>query len=53
MGKKAKRATAGGRVHVWTLDEKEDLQECVDQGVDAVISNRPGKVLGWLDKYRD
>lgn len=41
---------AGGQVHVWTVDEKEDLQLCVEQGVDVVISNRPGKVLGWLDR---
>jgi glycerophosphoryl diester phosphodiesterase len=39
---------AGGQVHVWTVDEKEDVQLCVEQGVDVVISNRPGKVLGWL-----
>jgi hypothetical protein len=23
---------------------------CVDQDVDAVISNRPAKVLGWLGR---
>lgn len=39
---------AGGQVHVWTVDEKEDLQVCVDQGVDVVISNRPGKIQAWL-----
>jgi len=37
-------------VHVWTVDEKDDLQVCIDQDVDAVISNRPGKVLGWLGR---
>jgi glycerophosphoryl diester phosphodiesterase len=41
---------AGGQVHVWTVDERNDLDLCVDLGVDVVISNRPGRVLGWLDR---
>ena len=41
---------AGGQVHVWTVDEKDDLQLCIDQGVDVVISNRPGRILAWLDR---
>ena len=41
---------AGGRVHVWTVDEKADLELCVSLGVDAVISNRPARVLGWLGR---
>ena len=41
---------AGGQVHVWTVDEKDDLQVCLDQGVDVVISNRPARVLGWLGR---
>jgi glycerophosphoryl diester phosphodiesterase len=40
----------GGRVHVWTVDERDDLDLCVRLGVDAVISNRPGAVLGWLGR---
>lgn len=43
---------AGGQVHVWTVDEKEDLQLCVDQNVDVVITNRPGRVLAWLGTTR-
>ena len=42
----------GGQVHVWTVDEKDDLQLCLDQGVDVVITNRPGRVLGWLGTTR-
>ncbi len=38
----------GGQVHVWTVDEKSDLELCVEQGVDVVISNRPEKVMEWL-----
>ena len=30
---------AGGQVHVWTVDEKDDLDLCQEQGVDVVISN--------------
>ena len=40
---------AGGQVHVWTVDEKNDLDLCREQGVDVVISNRPGRLLQWLD----
>lgn len=40
----------GGRVHVWVVDEKQDLDLCLEQGVDAVISNRPGTILDWLDR---
>jgi len=39
---------AGGQVHVWTVDEKSDLDLCVQQGVDVVITNRPGRVRSWL-----
>ena len=41
---------AGGQVHVWTVDEKADLDLCVEQGVDVVISNRPGRIRGWLSR---
>ena len=47
-GYAARVHAAGGQVHVWTVDEKEDVQLCVEQGVDVVISNRPGKMLQWL-----
>lgn len=38
----------GGRVHVWTVDERADLELCVTLGVDAVITNRPARVREWL-----
>jgi glycerophosphoryl diester phosphodiesterase len=34
----------GKRVHVWTVDEKDDVRLCLDLGVDAIITNRPGRV---------
>ena len=41
---------AGGQVHVWTVDEREDFDLCMELGVDAVITNRPASVLGWLGR---
>ena len=36
---------AGHRVHVWTVDEPEDVELCLRLGVEAVITNRPRQVL--------
>jgi glycerophosphoryl diester phosphodiesterase len=41
---------AGGRVHVWTVDEAADVELCVSLGVDAIITNRPGRVLRILGR---
>ena len=41
---------AGHRIHVWTVDEMDDVDLCVDLGVDAIISNRPGHVLRHLGR---
>lgn len=38
----------GGKVHVWTVDSMSDVDLCVELGVDAIISNRPGEVLAHL-----
>ncbi len=35
----------GHRVHVWTVDSPEDIDLCLELGVDAIISNRPAAVL--------
>jgi glycerophosphoryl diester phosphodiesterase len=40
----------GNRVHVWTVDEQEDAEYCVELGVDAVITNRPARVRRWLGR---
>ncbi|MBL1067947.1 glycerophosphodiester phosphodiesterase [Streptomyces sp. 7-21] len=32
---------AGHEVHVWTVDEPEDVDLCARLGVDAIITNRP------------
>ncbi len=42
----------GRSVHVWTVDEPEDVRLCLDSGVDAIITNRPAQVrrqLGWRE----
>jgi len=40
----------GHAVHVWTVDEPEDVQRCLDAGVEAIITNRPDAVLGQLGR---
>ena len=43
------RAHAEGRqVHVWTVDERDDVALCLERGVDAIITNRPSDVLSWV-----
>lgn len=39
---------AGNKVHVWTVDEPDDVQLCLNQGVDAIITNKPGFVKGLI-----
>ncbi len=36
---------AGHDVYVWTVDADDDIRLCLELGVDAIISNRPGHVL--------
>jgi glycerophosphoryl diester phosphodiesterase len=40
----------GNEVHVWTVDEKSDVELCRELGVDAIITNRPGRVLEILGR---
>ncbi|WLW53775.1 glycerophosphodiester phosphodiesterase [Streptomyces sp. YU58] len=41
---------AGHQVHVWTVNEPEDVDLCLDLGVDAIITNRPRAVLDRLGR---
>lgn len=42
----------GHPVHVYTVDEPDDLERCLELGVDAIISNRPDWVRAALDAGR-
>ncbi|MFJ4829722.1 glycerophosphodiester phosphodiesterase [Streptomyces sp. NPDC088747] len=39
---------AGHQIHVWTVNEPEDVDLCVELGIDAIITNRPRAVLSQL-----
>ncbi|MCX4763348.1 glycerophosphodiester phosphodiesterase [Streptomyces sp. NBC_01275] len=41
---------AGHQVHVWTVNEPEDVDLCVELGIDAIITNRPRAVLDQLGR---
>jgi glycerophosphoryl diester phosphodiesterase len=40
----------GGQVHVWTVDRQADVDLCIELGVDAIITNRPRRVLDALGR---
>jgi glycerophosphoryl diester phosphodiesterase len=40
---------SGQQVHVWTVDEPNDVQLCLKLGVDAIITNRPREVRALVD----
>ena len=40
----------GTLVSVWTVDRREDMQLCLDAGVDAVITNRIGDLVALLER---
>lgn len=40
----------GNRVHVWTVDQPSDIDLCMELGVDAIITNRPRRVLERLGR---
>ncbi|MFF3908112.1 glycerophosphodiester phosphodiesterase [Streptomyces sp. NPDC001848] len=41
---------AGHQVHVWTVNEPDDVNLCLELGVDAIITNRPRAVLDRLGR---
>lgn len=42
-------AATGHELHVWTVNTEDQLQTCLDLGVSAVITDRPGFMLSLLD----
>ncbi|TYL55428.1 glycerophosphodiester phosphodiesterase [Nocardioides sp. BGMRC 2183] len=45
----ASMGRTGRDLHVWTVNTESDLQLCLDAGVTAVISDRPGHIIDLLD----
>jgi glycerophosphoryl diester phosphodiesterase len=41
----------GHKVHVWTVDSMDDVDFCLQLGVDAIISNHPGEVIARVKKW--
>ncbi len=41
----ARQHRRGHEVYAWTVDHQADIELCLELGVDAIISNRPGAVL--------
>ncbi|WKX71653.1 glycerophosphodiester phosphodiesterase [Streptomyces sp. XD-27] len=41
---------AGHGVHIWTVDEPEDVELCTRLGATAIITNRPKQVLSQLGR---
>lgn len=46
----AKAKTAGMRVIPYTVDTKADAQKMVKAGVNAIITNYPDRMFGWIGK---
>jgi glycerophosphoryl diester phosphodiesterase len=40
----------GGGVHVWTVNDDDDIALCLELGVDAIITDRPRRVLDALGR---
>ena len=43
-------ARSGRRVHVWTVNTEEDVDLCLDLGVEAVITDKPVMALRHLER---
>ena len=50
LGHRLRRA--GHRIVVWTVNTEEDLDYCMDLGVEAVISDRPDRLRSLLESVR-
>ena len=38
----------GHQVYAWTVDEEADVDRCLEQGVDVIITNRPAMVIARM-----
>jgi glycerophosphoryl diester phosphodiesterase len=46
----ARAHAQGHEVHVWTVDTPDDIDRCLETGVDVIITNRPADVLARLGR---
>jgi glycerophosphoryl diester phosphodiesterase len=46
----SKLMRSGRRIHVWTVNTLADMDLCVELGVEAVITDRPGAALSHLTR---
>ncbi len=42
--------SAGKRVHVWTINQEDDLKRMIDLSVEAMITDNPVKALSLLER---
>ena len=40
----------GHQVYVWTVDHHDEVDRCIELGVDVIITNRPGHVLRQVER---
>jgi glycerophosphoryl diester phosphodiesterase len=37
-------------VHVWTINDLDEIEALTDLGVDGIVTDYPGRMRGWLDR---
>ncbi|GGF47849.1 glycerophosphoryl diester phosphodiesterase [Marmoricola endophyticus] len=45
-----RRIGRSARLHCWVVNTEEDVELCADLGVEALISDRPGQILRYLER---
>ena len=38
----------GVEVHVWTINDLDEIAELLDRGVDGIVTDLPGRMHDWL-----
>jgi len=42
---------AGDRVHCWVVNDPEDIDRCMDLGVEAIITDTPGAAVAYVKTF--
>lgn len=45
----SKAIKEGKRIFVWTVNDQENIKNAIRLGANAIITDYPGQVIGWLD----